>query len=156
MSPGIVDSERSWYSVSRKLLAQALGIALPDESQDGIAEFASADRIDEFCSLYLEHPDLHPIARAECVEAVLTSLSQCIEQGTSTSEIYERAQIVVLDAQHNPWALRHLIPLENLNPAIDPGDHAVSMWLQGLNGLELKSIRVQTARLNDPTNHSLD
>lgn len=141
--------------MSRKLSAMILGIELPDDAQDGIAEFADAQLIDAFCTLYLEHPDLHPIARAECVDAVLSSLSLCIEQGTATDAMYERARAVVCDAQHNPWAARHLLPIE-YDSRVDPGDHAVSMWLRELDGLDLELIRSEAARLNDPSNYLLD
>lgn len=137
-----------------KLVKEKLGIKLDEWDQDGLGSHPDPTKLVAFCRFYLDHPDIHPIRRAESLDQILGSLSMQFEAKSVTQNELELVRQVVVDASRNVWAARVLLAEPGAyNRNIDPGDAAVNDWLLNESGLDMNELKTQLARFSDPADH---
>jgi len=136
------------------LVNEKLGIQLKEWEQDGLGEHPDPQQLERFCRFYLDHPEIHPIRRAESVDQILGSLSMRFESNSVTDPDLELVRQVVKDASDNVWAANFLLAESDAyDPAVDPGDCAVNNWLLTESGLDMDKLKAQQARFRDPADN---
>ena len=144
----------------RKLVHAELGIELGDANMDGLGELSDPDRLTEFCGFSTKHRErIHPIQLAESLDQVLGSLSEKIEHGNDEQRDYEAVLKVVRAEWDNPWSvslLQHYTGTD-IDPTVDPGDHAISLWLRNQSDIDPQVLELRWQSLqNDPSGYDIE
>lgn len=132
----------------RKLVHAELGIELGDVNMDGLGEFSDPARLTEFCGFYKKHHEqIHPIQLAESLDQILGSLSEKIQHGDVEPRDYKKVLEVVRAEWGNPWStnLLQYYTGSDIEPSVDPGDHAISLWLLNQDDIDPQAARVAAA-----------
>lgn len=140
------------YSEYIHLVLRELGIQIPSHAQDGLGIHTSPNRVLEFCKFYHTYRlEIHPIQRAESLDQIVGSLSEKIEHGDEEPRDYEAVLEVVRAEWDNPWSVSLLqyYTGSDIDPTVDPGDHAISLWLRNQHDFDPQALELRWQRLQD-------